>query len=392
MPGTRTIWRAGFWPSALGVGSLALIAITGCRVNRGQSRRSESPQVQRVGLPASAAAPLAAEAAPIPSAITRTLQELHEQRLELPPPSVPPQRLEFGPGRLLQALDERVLLRDTEHGEVAGEASIGAVLALSHGSDGALFALGMTGGVRFESHASRGRVFPHAAFFPGSTLFPDLENPSQFYVYYPSEQELLRYPFESDAGPLLAIEARIAVAGCRSAPTQLLDGALACRTRAGFARRAPRGKRTDFELAVDLGQPFRLLPAKRLDELYSIDPAGQVKRVRLVSGTPVLSTFQLPASPFAAAANAEVLAFVLVSAPEPGKERRWSLLVTDFDGQIQLRVELGSQPARADEDWVKTIGLDKNLALSRFEPLVAVGGAEHVTVWDYHSGKPRFSR
>jgi hypothetical protein len=327
----------------------------------------------------------------MPSEIARTLQALHEQRLQVLAPSAPPQQLEFGPRRLLQASGDHVVLRDTEQGELLSESNIGTVLALAHGSDGALFAVGTGGGIRFESHAKKVRAFPHAAFFPGSILFPDLEGPSQFYVYYPTEQELLRYPFESEAGAFLPIEARIPLEGCTSAPTQLRDGALACRTATGFARKAPRGTRTDFKPAVEFGQPFRLLPAKRLDELYAIDRAGEVKHVRLAAGVPVLGAFQLPAPPYAAAANGEALAFVLVSPPEAGRERRWSLLVTDFDGQVRMEVELETKAAPADEDWAKTIVEAKNLAISGFEPLVAVGGAAQVAVWDYRAGKPRFA-
>ncbi len=216
----------------------------------------------------------------MPSAIASTLQALHEQRLEIVPPLTPLQRLEFGPGRLLQASVDRVVLRETQQGEFVTEATLGAVLAVAHGSDGALFALGRSVGARFESRTKKKTAFLHAAFFPDSLLFPDLEQPKQFYVYYPSEQRLLRYLFEAEAGAFLPIEADVPLEGCTSPPTQLLDGALACRTAAGFARRAPRGARTDFKLSVELGQPFRLLPARRLDELYAVDRGGEVKRLR----------------------------------------------------------------------------------------------------------------
>jgi hypothetical protein len=328
----------------------------------------------------------------MPPAIAQTLQVLHEQRLEIEPPSAAPQRLEFGPGRLLQASADHVVLRETEHGESMTEANLGLVLAIAHGSDGALFALGTSAGVRFESHAKKGRAFPAAAFFPNSIAFPDLEQPTEFYVYYPTQQQLLRYLFEAEAGPVLAIDATIPLEGCTSAPTQLRDGALACHTATGFARKAPRGARTDFKPAVALGESFRLLPARRLDELFAIERAGEVKHLRLAAGVPVLGAFQLPAPPYAAAANGEALAFVLVTAPEPGKERRWSLLVTDFDGQSRLRVELEAKAAPADEDWAQAITEDKNLTISEYEPLVAVGGAAHVAVWDYREGKSRFAR
>jgi len=394
MPGTRTIWRAGF---ALGVfGALSFACCVACQAKGPKAKKSapsllaerQAPDLDAGGLEQG---PRRATPA-MPSAIAETLQVLHEQRLEIQPPSVPSRRLEFGPARLLQARGDHVTLRETEHGEPITETNLGTVLAIAHGSDGALFALGAGSGARFESRAKKGREFPHVAFFPDSISFADLEQPTHFYVYYSADGQLLRYIFEAEAGPFLPIDASIPLEGCTGAPTQLRDGAFACHTATGFARKAPRGTRTDFKPTVALGESFRLLPAKRLDELFAIDRAGEVKHLRLAAGVPVLGAFQLPARPYAAAANGEVLAFILVSAPEPGKERRWNLLVTDFEGQARLQVELEAKAAPAHEDWAEDVAEDKNLALSGFEPLVAVGGANQVLVWDYGEGKLRFTR
>lgn len=394
MRGTRTIWRAGFARGALSLALLgSAVAVGGCRAEPAKPKRPAATRNRALALDAGGIEmPPAMPAAPMPSAVVQTLQALHEERLELVPPSVPAQRLAFGPGRLLQARGARVVLRDTRQGDALREENLGRVLAVAHGSDGALFALGGNGGARFEPQAKEARALPHAAFFPDSLLFPDLEQPSYFYVFYLAEQQLRRYPFEAEGGAVLPIEAEISLEGCVGAPTELRDGALACRTARGFARKAPRGSRTDFKPAVELGQPLRLLPANRLDELYAVDRSGQVKRLRLVNGVPVVGAFQLPAFPYAAAANDEALAFVLMSAAESGKDRHWSLLVTDLEGRARLQVDLSSDAASAGEDWAKVAVEDKNLALSGFEPLVAVGGSGQVTVWDYRAGKPRFAR
>ncbi len=396
MRGTRTIWRAGFARGAVSLALLGLAAsASGCQAEHAKPKGSAEGEVHNRTLALDAGGiemPRPAPAAAMPSAIAETLQALHEQRLELAPPRVPAQRLDFGPGRLLQASGDHLVLRDTKQGDALSEANLGRVLALAHGSDGALFALGSSGGARFESQAKNARALPHTTFFPDSILFPDLEQPNHFYVFYLEEQQLHRYPFEAEGGAFLPIEADISLEGCTGVPTELRDGALACRTADGFARKAPRGTRTDFKLALELAQPFRLLPANRLDELYAVARSGEVKRLRLVSGVPVVGAFQLPAFPYAAAANDEALAFILMSAAEPGKDRQWSLLVTDLEGRARLQVELSAKAASAGEDWAQVMVEDKNLALSGFEPLVAVGGSEQVTVWDYHAGKARFVR
>jgi hypothetical protein len=245
--------------------------------------------------------------------------------------------------------------------------------------------------VRRAPHSSKPRAFAHVAFFPGAALFPDLEDPAQFYVYYAGEQQLFHYAFEAEAGAFLPIEDRFPLAGCVGAPALTHDGAFLCTTSDGIERRAPRGREARFKWPAGVPAAVRLLPAKRLDDLFSVSQAGEVVHLRLQQGLPVVARFQLPALPFAAVANAEVLAFVLVSSPAPGVARRWSLLVTDFDGHARFGVDLPSQSAPAGEDWLKTVIGDKNLAISAFESLVAVGGAGSVAVWDYAKGGPVFT-
>ena len=400
MGGTRTIWRPGLatlLASALLVATAALLCSLG-----GCDFRREAPGRERPHeLPRSITSALRSEQpgggtpsarAPVPAPVAEALQAVHEQRLDIVPPRTAAQRLVFGVGRLLQARDGGVAFRDTKQGEVVADVSTGSVLAVAHGSDGALFALGAKVGVRLEPRATKPTEFPRATFLPGSLLFGDLEEPAHFYVYYSQEQQLYRYPFEVDGGALPPIELQSPLDGCTSALTQLRDGVFACRTASGFARKVPRGRRVDFKLAPGLGESLRLLPAKRLDELFSVSAAGEVTHLRLGPGLPVLGRFQLPASPYAAVANGEALAFVLVGPVEPGHPRAWTLLVTDFDGQARFQVTLPVQTTAADDNWLEALVADKNLAISGFEPLVAVGGSARVTAWDYAQGRQVFAR
>ncbi len=100
----------------------------------------------------------------------------------------------------------------------------------------------------------------------------------------------------------------------------------------------------------------------------------------------------MPAPAYAATANTEALAFVLVSKPQVGQARRWSLLVTTFEGQPRFESDLPALAPSAQADWLAVAVEDKNLAISGFEPLVAVGGARRVSVWDYAQGRPLFTR
>lgn len=329
------------------------------------------------------------------AATAETLRSVHEQKLELAPLADLALRLAFGPDRLLQAAGDKVILRDLKQGDALVDTPLEGARALAQGSDGALFALGARGGLRFAPRSNAHTSFPHVTFFPGAGLFPDLEDPSRFYVYASGDPELYRYAFASEAGAFLPIDEQIPMAGCQAVVALLRDGAFVCRTPRGLARYAPHGSHVEFKLPQGFGEPFRLLAAKRLDELFSVDATGLVVHFRLSAGTAGLSElarFRLPTPPFAAASNGDSLAFVLVSEPEADQPRRWSLLVTDFTGQSRFDAQLAAHSAPAGEDWVAAITQDKNLALSDFAPLVAVGGAERVQVWDYAAQRALFDR
>jgi hypothetical protein len=379
MRAAQTIWR-----SSCAASVSCLVILTACRPGGKRSEHSEPP----AEVPAPPAESARASAAA--SAIAETLRSVHEQKLQVTPPRVPPARFAFGPGRLLQAAVGKVVLYDTTDGNVIVAAPLEGVSTVSRGTDGALFALGLEGGIRFERTGSAHKSFPHVTFFPGSSLFPDLAHPDYFYVDDSKQEQLYRYAFESDGGARLPIDAQFSLDGCVSALALLRDGAFVCRSTGGIARRAPGGRKSELKLPAGVDEPLRLLPAKRLDEVFSVSQQGEVVHFRLENGTPVLGRFQLSAPPFAAVANAEALAFVLVSPPAPGQPRHWVLLVTDFDGQPRFQADLVENSASAGEDWMQAVVEDKNLAISDYDPLVAVGGAGQVWVWDYTKGRRVF--
>ena len=391
MGATRTIRRA-----ALAAGCLALLGA--CHADGKQARRKAAPKEPSalgtsVLVDASAEKPRPTRApAPLAPLVVQTLRSLREQRLEIAPPTVQSALLAFGSDRLAQATVDKVTFRDSKQGQVIAEASIGAVRAVAHAPDGSLFAIGASAGARLEPRMKVAKRFPHATFLPGSELLADLEGPKHFFVYYPEDAQLFWYPFAGEGSSILPIEASFHLDNCLGPIAQLRDNAIVCRTKTGFLRQAPRGSRTEFRFPQSEDLPVRLLPGMRLDEFFAVSKAGEVLHLRLAGGLVPLARFRLPASPYAAAANAEALAFVLVSNPQPGQPRRWSLLVMDLEGKPRFETDLPAQPPSADEDWLAAVVEDKNLAISAFEPLVAVGGASRVTVWDYTQGGALFSR
>ena len=390
MGATRTIRRA-----LVAITCLALLGAChsdGKRASRRTPLQTPSSTASSLAGEVSTEKPRSTKAAPLAPAVVQTLRSLREQRLEIAAPAAQSALLSFGTGRLLQASVDKATFRDNEQGDVITEASIGAVRAVAHGSDGSLFAVGASGGARLEPRAKVAKHFPRVPFLLGSLLLPDLEQPSHFFVYYPEDSQLFWYPFESEPAKISPIEASFQLAGCFEPIAQLRDGAIVCRTKAGFLRQAPRGTRREFTFPESEDPPVRLLSGMRLDEFFAVSKAGEVIHLRLADGLAVLGRFRLPAPAYAATANTQALAFVLVSNPQSGQPRRWSLLVTDLDGHSRFEKELPVTSPSADEDWLPAVVEDKNLAISPFEPLVAVGGAKRVTVWDYAQARELFTR
>jgi hypothetical protein len=323
------------------------------------------------------------------------LSSLRAHRLAIAAPNVQSELLSFGAQRLVQASLDKATFRDSKEGQVIAEASIGAVRAVAHGADGSLFAIGASAGALLEPRAKTAKRLPHVPFLPGSRLLPDLEGTSHFFVYYPEDWQLYYYPFAKASEQILPIEASFRLNGCAEPMTQMRDGAIVCRTASGFLRQAPRGSRAEFAFPNGFSSDdpaLRLLPGMRLDEFFAITRSGDVLHLRLAGNLVLLARFRLPQPAYAAAANTEALAFVLVSGPQSDQSRRWSLLVTDFDGRPRMEQDLPSPAPSADEDWLSTLVEDKNLAISTFEPLVAVGGPRRVTVWDYRQVRELFTR
>jgi len=388
MRGEETIERSTRRVLALA----SLFAVVACQ---GQHRPSKKPpprSATSVALETDQRAPAQPSERPLPPPIAQALTEVHEQKAEIAPERDAITRLAFGKERLAQAMENKVVFRDLKDGSVATESELGTVYAVSESPNGSVFALGLSGGAWLEPEHKKARSFPHVAFFRGAALYPDLEQPNDFYVYYELQHELFHYSVESEGGAFLPIDERYPLTGCESAPEATRDGAFLCTTADGVERRAPRGREARFVWPKGVSPAVHLLGAKRFDEIYAVARSGEVTRLRLEPGMPEQARFQLPALPYAAVANAEALAFVLVTPPRAGAQRRFTLLVTDFDGQERLKVELPSRGAEASDDWLKAVIGDKNVALSRFEPLVAVGGSDSVSVWDYARGSLVFSR
>jgi hypothetical protein len=324
----------------------------------------------------------------------RELEGLRAKKLPLVAPRAPLGGLAFGKACLAQALPESVAFRDLTSGEAFAEAAIGAPRAIAVRPGGGLLALGAHGSARLEPAERSPHSLGAASFFPGSWLLPDLEDRMRFYVMYPSGQQIFRYDIGEAIAGMLPIAEQHTLAGYAGALTLTRDGAFVYATDHGeIARSAPRGSHTIFPRAAGQALPWRLLPAERLDEVWSVADDGQVELLELARGLPVPKRFRVDGQPFEVAANHDSLAFIVTSLVDSDAgARSWSLLVVDFDGHERFKIELPAPEIGTDDAWFEKLAHGKELALSAFAPLVAVGGSAAVQVFDYRTRTKVFAR
>jgi len=387
MPLARTI-------SALVRGVVLSLLTTGLALLPSCNRKRGAPTPASVTAASSAeAAQEAARRARAAQLIAAELSAIHEQKLKIVPPREPIAQLAFGKDWLAVAASDKVIFRNVASGEPVFEADTGAVQAVVEGAGGELVALGEKSSFWLLPSDPKPKPFSRVVFFPRSQLQPDREDPLHFYLFDSADAELAHYSMTETSGPFLLAETYYPFDDYLGALGLLRDGAFVYATvGGGLTRNAPRGRKTDFKLPPGTSEPWRLLPGKRLDDVFSVGRAGQVVQFRLEAGLPALLRFHLPEPPVEAAAGPDALAFVLASAPRAGAARHWSLLVTDLAGQTRFRVDLPAPHEEPDEGWMARLVKDKSLAISSFQPLVAVGGPHGVSVWNYESQALVFTR
>jgi hypothetical protein len=171
--------------------------------------------------------------------------------------------------------------------------------------------------------------------------------------------------------------------------TVLRDGALLYRASDGIRRGlpgSPRSERYRAELA-----PWRLLPARRIDQAWAIGADGAVELWQLTDRLVVVNRFALGAAPFDVAASETHLGAVVIDEGR-GVPRRFRLLVHSNEGARVLERVLPDGPPPVGENWAELAVRDRHVALSGTEPLVAVGGSGSLRVYRLTDGTTALER
>jgi hypothetical protein len=130
----------------------------------------------------------------------------------------------------------------------------------------------------------------------------------------------------------------------------------------------------------------RALPAKRLDHVWLLMHDGTLVLTQLGATLAEVERVTGGALPFDAASNDEGLA-VLELEQAPPRPRRWRLVVYTHDGERRFHADIPDESAPGTtDDWVAAVTRNKNVAVSRHEPWVAVGGPSWLRVWNMKDG------
>jgi hypothetical protein len=157
----------------------------------------------------------------------------------------------------------------------------------------------------------------------------------------------------------------------------------------GHAERlGPGGARLSKLSLGDARLPTWMLPARRLDQSLWVDESGQVSRVLVSPVYKLLGKAQLGGKVLAADVGDEgrLLAAVLVTEAGP----RFELALLDQELAPRGRVALPTDEPTAEDDWVRAVTENQQVAVAARAGLVAVGGPRRLTIFDARA-KPVFS-
>jgi len=241
--------------------------------------------------------------------------------------------------------------------------------------------------LRVDPGAEQPVRLPAVPFLPGTLLVPDRRDSSGLWSVHVAGRLLARH--------LLALSEQRSIQGVvplvdydGGPVTAMRDGALVYRAADGVRRAFPGGRAHSLKPAI---VPWRLLPGRRVDQVWAIAASGEVELWQIGDRIGVVARHALGAAPFDVAANSEYLAAVVVE-EGTGAPRRFRLVVLSEKGEVVLRKDLGTDAPAQGERWASLAGQDRHVALAEPEALVAVGGPGGFRVLSIPGGETVLSR
>ncbi len=224
--------------------------------------------------------------------------------------------------------------------------------------------------------------------FPQSQVLPDLHHSGRFWVLHAFDAALYGYELDDD-NSLQILDPRDIKDFDGRVFAPLRDGSFLHTDKDGLVRLFLAGKRTP--LPLDVTGAFRLLPTRRLDQIWLARDGGSLERFQLLGGrAKSLVSFQV-AQVFDVAASDKNLAVLRVRPTDGGRD--FAVELYSAKGKLQWADSLElSVDAPESEDWVFRVSRDRGVAVSQNGKWLAVGGLGAAVLWDATSGKRVLTR
>jgi hypothetical protein len=308
-------------------------------------------------------------------------------RLSLAAPEWRAQPLAFGRRLLVRLAPDRAEVFTLPDLKLAYERALPGAVAVGELAGGSLVATGASAALRFDPGAKSAVTLAPVVWVPGTELVPERREPGILWAAQRGNRVLARHRvLDANAGAP-GEQDLISPPGYEGGPlTVLRDGALLYRSNDGVRRGLPGGRSERYRAEL---VPWRLLPARRIDQAWAVAADGAVELWQITDRLVVVQRFSLGAPPFDVAASSEHLAAVVV---DEGAERRFRLLVFASDGGRRLERPLPAGPPPSGENWAELAVRDRYVALSESEPLVAVGGPGSLRVFRLSDGTTALER
>lgn len=386
--------RSGRWRAGLATRlAPALLVAVACRAGPERPRR-DAPEEPPVGPLATASgsvtpprtgAVTSAPPTPVPSAVVA----LRAQRLALGTRRVAPGRLAFTRRHLAVLTATELVLFETKSFTVARRFALSAPRKVVATVDGGFAVADADATLQVTPRDLSLVRHPRLTLFASSELWADRRDPLVLWVHHEGEAAIYRYHLDPMlAGqPLLAPADRIELLDHDGrAVLALKDGSFAYTAPDELHQLFPHGKARTNEIPSSLGELWRLLPTRRIDQLWTATTELELELWQLAPRLRSVRRLALGGKPFDLATSDQSLA-VVRTAESTTAPRQWSLVVYDDTGRERFTAALPPDPEPTTEDWVERAIRDREVALARADPWVAVGGPTAIAVWETGSGE-----
>lgn len=384
--------EGSLWPVLISL-CLCLASAVGCRGEGSEEPPGEpeptpaatAPRLLDAGLdPLSSASPAPTSSAPKgPSRLDPLLRELRERRLTLGHREVAEQRMAFTSDRLAVLGTDEVVVRDLQTFEIVLRPPLEGPRSIIALRDGSFLVVGKLGSLRILPQRRAVEPLPHLPLFGDSQLLPDRRTSDRAWLQHPFSPELYGYRLQPSASRVAALDKLVPLEGFdRRALLGLKDGSFIFTAQDRWVRfwlfGAPEVS-SPSPLGRDL---WRLLLARRLDQFWVARRDGHLELVQIGPDYLAQGSFDLGANLFDIASGDQWVAALRVDEPA-NQPRRWSLVVVDTTGKELLKADLPPDPAPIPgENWVEPLVRNRQLAFCDTPPRLAVGGPDHLMVWD----------